>query len=73
MLSSWATSNYPTFPALNQTVWDLNENLALPRSNAPLEYEMCAADVLKKQAAGYEVSLIESVPFPFTSECLLKV
>lgn len=61
MVTSAATSNFPTFPDLNQTVWDLTENIALPRAQYPDEYAKAAADVAAKAAAGYEVSLVECV------------
>lgn len=59
MVTSAATSNFPTFPALNQTVWDLSESLAAPQAKYPDEFVKAAADVTAKKAAGYDVSLVE--------------
>ena len=49
MLGSWATSNAPTFQALNRDVWKLSDPLVLPEPDQPAVYADAVARTTAKQ------------------------
>ncbi|KAG0143086.1 hypothetical protein CROQUDRAFT_679888 [Cronartium quercuum f. sp. fusiforme G11] len=60
LIGSWAISNYPTLPELNQTVWHLTDN------NEPLDianiaqYPRLIKVAKEKQKAGFPASLVDA-------------
>ncbi|KAG0139668.1 hypothetical protein CROQUDRAFT_69979 [Cronartium quercuum f. sp. fusiforme G11] len=60
MLGSWATSNFPRLPLLNQTLWRLTEENDLWDWNIAKEYPDVLHVVKQKKKAGYPVSFVDA-------------
>ena len=60
LVGSYATSNFPSFEALNRTVWDLQHSLVAPRPGyEQTEFTEVVTSVALKKAAGYPVSIVD--------------
>ncbi|CAH7670781.1 lysophospholipase catalytic domain-containing protein [Phakopsora pachyrhizi] len=59
LIGSWATSNFPTFTELNQTVWDLTVPAGVTSWDSIKEYPKAVKRAKKKHRAGFPSSLVD--------------
>ncbi|EHS63358.1 uncharacterized protein PGTG_21534 [Puccinia graminis f. sp. tritici CRL 75-36-700-3] len=59
LLGSWATSNFPRFTALNQTVWRLTEPSSYTSWNSVKRYPKAISQAKRKSKSGFPTSLVD--------------
>ncbi|OAV87732.1 hypothetical protein PTTG_02953 [Puccinia triticina 1-1 BBBD Race 1] len=59
LIGSWATSNFPTFTSLNQTVWRLTEATTYTDWNSFKRYPKAILQAKKKSKSGFPTSLVD--------------
>ncbi|KAH9810304.1 lysophospholipase catalytic domain-containing protein [Melampsora americana] len=60
LLGSWATSNFPRFTSLNQTVWKLTEPDAIYDLHILKQIDRDLQTATEKAKAGFETSIVEN-------------
>ncbi|KAG0148718.1 hypothetical protein CROQUDRAFT_692636 [Cronartium quercuum f. sp. fusiforme G11] len=59
LVGSWATSDFPTFTELNQTVWNLTEDNGYISWNSIKRYPKAIKQAKSKSKAGFPASLVD--------------
>ncbi|CAH7669558.1 lysophospholipase catalytic domain-domain-containing protein [Phakopsora pachyrhizi] len=60
LLGSWATSNFPSFTSLNQTVWKLTEPDAIYDIKILRQIQRDLKTATKKAIAGFPISIVDA-------------
>lgn len=60
LLGSWATSNFPRLPELNQTLWKLHKKNGLGDWNTIKKYPHIYNVIKKKKHAGFPTSMVDA-------------
>ncbi|KAH9816824.1 lysophospholipase [Melampsora americana] len=60
LLGSWATSNFPRLPELNQTLWKLYQKNGLADWNTIKSYPHVYKVIKKKKKAGFPTSMVDA-------------
>ncbi|KAH9455052.1 hypothetical protein Pst134EA_022528 [Puccinia striiformis f. sp. tritici] len=59
LIGSWATSNFPTFTSLNQTLWRLTESSSYTGWNSVKRYPKAIQQAKRKHKSGFPISLVD--------------